>query len=82
MIPIDPIAGEIDRDPAGRMQVRGLGISLGVGLQQHGLLIEPAGSDTYDCPAVAVVVVPSVVLLPVDAHAAAAPTTAAMARLR
>ena len=39
------------------MQVRGLGISLGVGLQQHGLLIEPAGSDTYDCPAVAMVIV-------------------------
>ena len=55
MVPIDVVAGEIDRQPA--RQIGGLRIGLRIGFEQHRLLVEAADPDADDGPAVAVMIV-------------------------
>src|SRR5947208_716097 len=57
MVPVDGIAGEVDRDPARVVEVGGLGIGLWIGFEQHRLLVEAAGFDANDRAAVAMMIV-------------------------
>src|SRR5579884_2243649 len=55
MAPVDLLAGEIDRNP-GR-QIGGPGIGLGIGFEEHRLLVQAADPDANDRLAVAMMIV-------------------------
>src|SRR5438270_6740608 len=57
MVPVDAAARHVDRNPAGMVEIGWLRIGLGIGFEQHRLLVEAAGLHADDGAAVAVMII-------------------------
>src|SRR4051812_31401077 len=56
MVPIDLGSNEVDRNPAGVVEIGGPGISFRVGFDQHCLLVEAPGAHADHGPLVSVMI--------------------------
>src|SRR6476619_2644777 len=57
MVPVDILAGEVDRNPPRRTKIGRARIGLRIGVDQHRLLVKPAGAHADDRLVIAMMIV-------------------------